>query len=367
MKSKLLHSLREALEAAGLQDGMTVSFHHHLRNGDYILNLVLEEAARMGIRNLTVNASSPVRYSHASGGTYPQRRRHPAADRLCLRRHRPAYFLRDSFRAGGISLSRNAGSGHRRRPYSHRCRFCSGSGGRLPGKRHGKAGRRRLRQSGLCHTGRHVCQKKLSSSPIPFSPYPLPDWAISENWVDYVVQVDAIGDPKGILSGTTRITRDPVGLVMADTAAQVIAASGLLQDGFSFQTGAGGASLAAAASLKEIMLRDNIQGSFALGGITGYLVEMLRAGASASSWMYNASTWMPLPPSGTIPDTEKSPPGTTRPPEPAAPWWTAWTWLFWARQKLIRTLMSMSTPIPTAASWAARADIPTPPPAPGSP
>ena len=58
MKSKLLHSLREALEAAGLQDGMTVSFHHHLRNGDYILNLVLEEAARMGIRNLTVNASS---------------------------------------------------------------------------------------------------------------------------------------------------------------------------------------------------------------------------------------------------------------------------------------------------------------------
>lgn len=28
-------------------------------------------------------------------------------------------------------------------------------------------------------------------------PYPLPDWAISENWVDYVVQVDAIGDPEG--------------------------------------------------------------------------------------------------------------------------------------------------------------------------
>ena len=35
---------------------------------------------------------------------------------------------------------------------------------------------------------------------------------------------------------------------------------------------------AAAASLKEIMLREHIHGSFALGGITGYLVEMLRAG-----------------------------------------------------------------------------------------
>jgi len=109
-------------------------------------------------------------------------------------------------------------------------------------------------------------------------PYPLQDWAISENFVDYVVQVPEIGDPRGILSGTTRITRDPVGLVMANLAAKAIEGSGLLTDGFSFQTGAGGASLAAAAALKKIMEREHITGSFALGGITGYLVEMLRAG-----------------------------------------------------------------------------------------
>ena len=96
--------------------------------------------------------------------------------------------------------------------------------------------------------------------------------------MDYVVQVDAIGDPKGIVSGTTRITRDPVGLVMASHAAKVIAASGLLEDGFSFQTGAGGASLAAAGFLKEIMLEKGIQGSFCLGGITGYMVDLLRSG-----------------------------------------------------------------------------------------
>ena len=43
--------------------------------------------------------------------------------------------------------------------------------------------------------------------------------------------------------------------------------SGFLKDGFSFQTGAGGASLAATQFLKEIMLKEKIQGSFGLGGI----------------------------------------------------------------------------------------------------
>ena len=113
-------------------------------------------------------------------------------------------------------------------------------------------------------------------------PYPLQDWSISEDYVDFVVRVDAIGNPKGIVSGTTQITRDPVGLVKAAHASKVIEASGLLKDGFSFQTGAGGASLAAAKFLKEIMLEKKIQGSFGLGGITGYMVDMLQAGCFRS-------------------------------------------------------------------------------------
>ena len=100
--------------------------------------------------------------------------------------------------------------------------------------------------------------------------------------MDYVVPVEAIGNPAGIVSGTTRITRDPVGLVMASYAARVIEHSGLLKDGFSFQTGAGGASLAAADFLKKIMLEKGVQGSFGLGGITGYMVDMLQAGCFQS-------------------------------------------------------------------------------------
>ena len=56
--NKLVSSIREAILNSGLKDGMTVSFHHHLRNGDWVLNMVMDEIARLGIGNLTLNASS---------------------------------------------------------------------------------------------------------------------------------------------------------------------------------------------------------------------------------------------------------------------------------------------------------------------
>ena len=56
--NKLVKSIKEAVTLSGLKDGMTVSFHHHLRNGDFVLNMVMEEIANAGIKNLTINASS---------------------------------------------------------------------------------------------------------------------------------------------------------------------------------------------------------------------------------------------------------------------------------------------------------------------
>ena len=58
MQSKLVKSIREAIELSGLKSGMSISFHHHLRNGDYTLNMVMEQIAAMGIKVITLNASS---------------------------------------------------------------------------------------------------------------------------------------------------------------------------------------------------------------------------------------------------------------------------------------------------------------------
>ena len=50
--NKLVPSLKEALIKAGLKDGMVISTHHHLRNGDLTANEVFKIASGMGIKNL---------------------------------------------------------------------------------------------------------------------------------------------------------------------------------------------------------------------------------------------------------------------------------------------------------------------------
>ena len=57
-RSKVVDSIHDALEKCGLKDGMTLSFHHHFRDGDYVVNMVMQEVARMGVRDITICASS---------------------------------------------------------------------------------------------------------------------------------------------------------------------------------------------------------------------------------------------------------------------------------------------------------------------
>lgn len=279
--NKLVKSIREAVRLSGLKDGMTVSFHHHLRNGDYVLNMVMAEITALGIREITVNASSLFDV-HT-----------PLLEHI--ENHVVTGLGADYIAAG---LGRAISQGVMEKPVefrTHGGRPYDIARGRTPvdvafiaaptadpmGNCSGKYGKSACGSLGYAFSDA-MYAKKVVVITDHLVPYPMLDWSISQEYVDYVVAVDAIGDPRGIVSGTTKITRDPVGLVMASYAAKVIEASGLLKDGFSFQTGAGGASLAAAKFLKEIMLREKIQGSFAMGGITGYLVQMLREGCFQS-------------------------------------------------------------------------------------
>ena len=57
-KSKLVDSIHDVLVKCGIKDGMTLSFHHHFREGDYVVNMVMEEVHKMGIKDITICASS---------------------------------------------------------------------------------------------------------------------------------------------------------------------------------------------------------------------------------------------------------------------------------------------------------------------
>lgn len=275
--SKLVGSIKEAIRQADLRDGMTVSFHHHLRNGDYVLNMVMAEIAALGLRDIKVNASSlfdvhmPL-IEHIKNGVVTG----VAANYIGAG---PGRAFSEGVLAEPVKFYTHGG-----RPYSIArgdvqidVAFIAAPRADEQGNCTGKYGRSACGSLGYAFADAKYARRVVVITD-ELVPYPLPDASICEDDVDLVVEVDAIGDPKGIVSGTTRITRDPVGLVMAAHAASVIAASGLLKDGFSFQTGAGGASLAAAKFLKDIMLEKKIRGSFGLGGITGYMVDMLQAG-----------------------------------------------------------------------------------------
>lgn len=275
--SKIIAGIEQAIRSSGLKSGMTVSFHHHLRNGDYVLNLVLAEAARQGIRDLTVQATS-LFDCHL-----------PLIDHI---RSGVVTGLETNYMSGGIGKAISEGvlskpvlfRSHGGRPEAIETgrvhidvAFIAAPAADRMGNANGIAGTAACGSLGYAMSDARFAGKVVLVTDH-IEDYPLIPASIGEEDVDMVAQVDCIGDPRGIVSGTTRITRDPVGLAIARYAAQVIEASGLCRDGFSFQTGAGGASLAVTQYLKPIMKRLGVTGSFGLGGITGYMVDMLEEG-----------------------------------------------------------------------------------------
>ena len=277
MKTKLTESVKQAIVNSGLRSGMTISFHHHLRNGDYVLNMVLEAIAELGIGDLTVNASS------------------------LFDAHRP---LKEHIKNGVVTtlqtdyMSRELGrfisAGGMKNPVqfrTHGGRPCDIENGKTPidvafiaapasdamGNCTGKIGKSACGSLGYARTDAKYADNVIIITNHLVA-YPNAPWAIPEYDVDYVVLTDDIGDPKGIMSGATRYTKDPKELLIAKTAANVIEATGYLYDGFSMQMGSGGASLATARFLRQKMLDQHIRCRFALGGITGQITAMHEEG-----------------------------------------------------------------------------------------
>lgn len=275
--NKQIGSIKSVIRECGLKDGMTVSFHHHLRNGDFVLNMVMDAAAEAGVKNLKVAASSvfdvhePL-IRHIQNGVVTEIETAYMSKKVGYAVSHGILEKTVTFRShGGRAAAIMSGKTH------IDIAFIAAPTADPMGNCTGKTG------TAACGALSYpipdaLCADKVVVITDNLVPYPLKNASICETDVDYVVTVDRIGDPSGIVSGTTQITRDPVGLLIAQFASKVIEHSGLLKDGFSFQTGAGGASLAVAKYVKELMLKKNIKGSFGLGGITSYMVDMLNTG-----------------------------------------------------------------------------------------
>ncbi|SFH64071.1 citrate lyase subunit alpha [Pisciglobus halotolerans] len=275
--NKLLSSVREAIEKTGLKDGMTISFHHHFREGDAVINLVMEEIAKMGIKNLSIAPSSIANVhepliDHIKNGVVTHITSSGLRDNLGAAISRGLMNEPVIIRShGGRARAIEAGDIH------IDVAFIGAPSSDDYGNVNGSHGKATCGSLGYAQVDAKYADKVVVITDN-LVPYPNTPISIPQTQVDYVVEIDSIGNPDGIAKGATRVTKNPKDLLIAQNANKVITHSPYFKNGFSFQTGTGGAALAVARFLRQDMLKKNIKASFALGGITQQMVEMLNEG-----------------------------------------------------------------------------------------
>lgn len=279
--SKVYESIKDLFDKLDLKNGITVSSHHHLRNGDAVLNMMMLELQRRGIKDITLVASSlfPVHKELI-----------PLLEDGTITNIITSYISGDLAKA--ISKGKLKGKilmqshGGRARSIIDKnvvidYAFIAAPSCDPMGNISGVNGEASCGSMGYAIADAIYAKKKIAITDTIVA-YPNYPSDITEDYVDYILKVDSIGDKNGIVSGTTKVTKDPVGLKIAKDTLKVMKASGLLKDGFSYQSGAGGISLAVTDFLRDYMIKENIKGSFASGGITGYLTDMLEEGLFTS-------------------------------------------------------------------------------------
>ncbi len=274
--SKLLNSIEEAVEKSGLKDGMTISFHHHFRGGDYIVNKVMDVIAAKGIKNIRICSSSlndvhaPL-VDHIKNGVVASISSSGLRGKLAEAISRGLMEIPVVIRShGGRARAIEAGEEHI--DVAFLGAPSSDDYGNANG--YGKA---------VCGSlGYAMIDAKYADTVVILTDnlvdYPNTPVSIPQTDVDYVVLIDSIGDSSKIGGKETRFTKNPRDLLIAEYCAKVIYNSPYFKNGFSFQTGSGGASLAMSRFLRTEMEKQNIKASFSLGGITKPMVEMLKDG-----------------------------------------------------------------------------------------
>lgn len=274
--NKTVPDLRAALEKCGLRNGMTISTHHHFRDGDLLPLQLFDTLADMGLKDL-------VWYPSAAFPCHAPITRHldsgvihhiegslngPLGDYCTQGRMRGLGVLRSH---GGRAQAIQDGEIHIdvaviAAPAADQFGNANGIQGDAACGVLGYA------TADVMYADRTII---VTDNLVPFPCIPM---QLSGTYADFVVRQDAIGDPRKIISGTTQVTKSPDRLFIAELTAKFIRDSGIMRDGFSFQGGAGGVSLAFAIFLADMMKEAGVKASWMHGGTNKYLVQMLEQG-----------------------------------------------------------------------------------------
>lgn len=276
-RSKVLRSIKDALVAGGIHDGMTFGFHHHFREGDYIVGLVMDAVHEMGIKDITICASSlgkahdsivPYIEDGTITGIESSGVRGKIGEAISTGKLKKIAVMRSH---GGRVRAIESGETHIDMAFIG-APTCDPMGNcRAIG---GKSDCGVLSYSMVdAQYAEYVVA--ITDTLVPFPNIPA---SISMVDVDAVVVVDAIGDPLKIATGPAKPTTDMRKILMARYTTEFLIHTPYYKEGFSYQTGAGGASLASTGILAEQMRKDGIHMGLALGGITKTMCDMMDEG-----------------------------------------------------------------------------------------
>lgn len=272
-----VHDIDYILDATGLKDGMTISFHHCLRNGDAIMHYVISKIAEKGIKDLTLSASSLSKVQdcllpYFESGVITAVDTSGCRSQLGIFiQHgglkKPAIFRTHGGRARAIET----GELH------IDVAFIAAPASDEYGNLNGVEGKSACGSLGYAmpdaEYADHVVAITDSLSEIPLDYVSIP-----QTQVDYVTTVNSIGDPAGIATGSIRVSKNPAELIISNYAAKVIAATPYFHDNMVFQFGSGGMAIATAGFIRERMIENNYTASAGVGGVSGFHVQMLNEG-----------------------------------------------------------------------------------------
>ena len=274
---KMVKDIHEALVKCHAHDGMTVSFHHHFRDGDLVVCMVMKEIQKMGLKDITISASSlgkahddlvPMIEDGTITNIESSGVRGKIGDAISHGKLKGLATMRSH---GGRVRAIETGETHVDiafigAPSCDEYGNCRGIGGKT------NCG---VLSYSYVDGNQADYVVAITDCLVPFPNYPA---HISMTKVDYVCVVDQIGIPEKIATGAAKPTTDQRKLMMAEYCTQVVVNTPYFKDGFSYQTGVGGASIASTISLTKIMKERNIKMGFGVGGLTKPMCDLLDDG-----------------------------------------------------------------------------------------
>ena len=278
INNKICDSLTDAIKKSGLKDGMTISFHHHFRTGDLLICQVLKVIEELGIKDLKIAASAIVNLDNVDFIHYIENGTITSVEASGIRGELGNYILKNGLKRG-VTLRPHGGRARAIQEGSLKIdvAFVGASSADEFGNATGAYGKN------VCGTLSYpMIDVQYATKSIVITdnlvPYPCEKWSVTQDNVDYVVVVDEIGDASKIGVGAARISNRPLDLQISRQVVDVIKYSGYFKESFSFQTGAGAIAIACTDFLRKEMEKEGIKASFALGGVTSYISEMLEEG-----------------------------------------------------------------------------------------